>query len=59
MPLTPEHKAEIKRAKLELASNDTLNLNRPDQLLRLPGLLDDALAFCKNDENFKRGGSTS
>lgn len=59
MPLTAEHKAEIKRAKLDLASNDTLNLDRPDQLLRLPGLLDDALAFCKNDENFKRGASGS
>ncbi len=57
MPLTAIHKAEIKRAKLELANNDTLNLDRPDQLLRLPGLLDDALAFCKNDENFKRSGS--
>lgn len=59
MPLTAEHKAEIKRAKLELASNDTINIDRPDQLLRLPGLLDDALAFCKNDDNFKRGASSS
>ncbi len=59
MPLTAEHRAEIKRAKLELGNNDTLNLNRPEQLVRLPGLLDDALAFCKNDENFKRGGSAS
>lgn len=57
MPLTGEHKAEIKRAKLELGANDTINLDRPDQLLRLPGLLDDALAFCKNDDNFKRGST--
>lgn len=54
MTLTAEHKAEIKRAKLELAPNDTINIDRPDQLLRLPGLLDDALAFCRNDDNFKR-----
>ena len=59
MPLSAEHKAEIKRAKLELAGNDTISVSRPDLLLRLPGLLDDALAFCKNDENFKRGSSTS
>lgn len=59
MPLTAEHKAEIKRAKLDLSNNDTISIDRPDQLLRLPGLLDDALAFCKNDENFKRGASTS
>jgi hypothetical protein len=57
MPLTSEHKAEIKRAKLELATNDSINIDRPDQLLRLPGLLDDALAFCKNDDNFKRAAS--
>lgn len=59
MPLTDAHKAEIKRAKLELASGDSIMLDRPDQLLRLPGLLDDALAFCKKDENFKRSGASS
>jgi hypothetical protein len=57
MPLSAEHKAEVKRAKLELAVNDTIALDRPDHLLRLPGLLDDALKFCKNDDNFKRGNS--
>lgn len=59
MVLTAEHKAEIKRAKLELTPNDTINIDRPDQLLRLPGLLDDALAFCRNDENFKRSSTAS
>lgn len=59
MPLTAEHKAEVKRAKLDLLANDTISLDRPDQLLRLPGLLDDALVFCKNDDNFKRGGAGS
>ena len=54
MPLTDTHKAEIKRAKLELGTNDSIHLDRPDLLLRVPGLLDDALAYCKNDNNFKR-----
>ncbi len=58
MPLTTEHKAEIKRSKLVLNQNDTIAIDRPDQLLRLPGLLDDALMFCKNDDNFKRVNST-
>lgn len=55
MALTDAHKTEIKRAKLELGANDSIQLDRPDMLLRVPGLLDDALAYCKNDENFKRG----
>lgn len=54
MPLTAAHKAEIQRAKLELGSGDTIMLDRPNQLLRLTGMLDDALAYCKHDDNFKR-----
>lgn len=59
MPLSAAHKAEIKRAKLELSSGDAVMLDKPDQLLRLPGLLDDALTFCKNDDNFKRGSTST
>lgn len=58
MPLTDAHRAEIKRSKLETGAGDTIVLDRPEHLLRLTGLLDDALAFSKNDENFKRGAST-
>lgn len=58
VPLTDAHKTEIKRAKLEIGTNDNIYLDRPDLLIRLPGLLDDALAFCKDDENFKRGQNT-
>ncbi len=57
MPLTEAHKTEIKRAKLEMGANGGIALDRPDQLLRLPGLLDDALMFCRNDENFKRSSN--
>jgi hypothetical protein len=54
MPLTDAHKLEIKRAKLALGASDAIAIDRPEHLLRLPGLLDDALAFCSNDDNFKR-----
>ncbi|RCS59737.1 type I restriction endonuclease [Parvibium lacunae] len=54
MPLTEQHRLEIKRAKIEMMGSDSLVLDKPDLLSRIPGLLDDALAFCKNDENFKR-----
>lgn len=59
MPLTDTHRAEIKRSKLELGSGDTILLDRPEHLLRLTGLLDDALAFSKNDDNFKRSNTAA
>lgn len=54
IPLTESHKSEIRRSKIELLTGDSIALDKPDHLLRLTGLLSDALAFCKNDENFKR-----
>lgn len=59
MPLTDAHKAEIKRAKLTIGSNDNIQVDKPDHLLRIAGLIDDALAWCKNDDNFKRSGGSS
>jgi hypothetical protein len=58
MPLTDTHRLEIKRSKLEAGPNDSVILDQPNDLLRITGLLDDALCFCKNDENFKRGPAT-
>lgn len=54
IPLTDAHRAEIKRARMELGSRETVFLDKPENLQRLAGLLADALNFCKNDENFKR-----
>lgn len=54
MPLTEAHRVEVKRARLEIGPGDTIILDRPDHLLRLAGLVDDALEYCRNDENFKR-----
>lgn len=52
--LTDAHKAEIARARLELTSADHIYLDRPENILRIAGLLGDALAYCKNDDNFRR-----
>lgn len=59
MPLSEVHRAEIRRAKLEIGANDSIMLEKPDHLLRISGLLDDALAHCRNDENFKRASTPS
>jgi hypothetical protein len=52
--LTDAHRAEIARARMEMGPGETIFLDKPGNLQRLAGLLADALAFCKNDENFKR-----
>lgn len=51
--LTEQHIAEIKRAGLETGPGDQVIIDKPENLLRIPGLLFDALIYCKNDENFK------
>jgi hypothetical protein len=53
MALTPQHITEIKRAALEMSTGNQVVIDKPEHLMRIPGLLFDALAFCKNDENFK------
>lgn len=52
--LTDAHRAEIARARMEMGPGETIMLDKPDNLQRLAGLLADTLAFCKDDENFKR-----
>lgn len=56
IPLTAVHKAEIARARMQMASGEQIAVDKPDHILRLPGLLADALEYCKNDENFRRKG---
>lgn len=54
IPLTDQHKAEITRARLVLVGTDQIAIERPENILRLAGVVGDALAFCKNDDNFRR-----
>lgn len=52
--MTPERRREVERAGLEVGSNDTVSLPSPDHLMRIPGILFDALDYCRNDENFRK-----
>jgi len=54
-PITVAHQAEAQRAGLEVGRNGQILLNKPEDLYRLAGILRDALSYCKNDENFRRG----
>ncbi|KAF0215635.1 MAG: hypothetical protein FD174_4083 [Geobacteraceae bacterium] len=50
---TDEHKAQVAKAGLELGPGNSVVLDKPESLMRLSGLIFDALAFCKDDNNFK------
>src|SRR5690606_8586886 len=54
-PITSAHQAEAERAGLEIGRNGQILLSKPEDLYRLAGMLRDALTYCKNDENFRRG----
>lgn len=54
-PITSAHQAEAERAGLEIGRNGQILLSKPEDLYRLAGMLRDALAYCKNDDNFRRG----
>lgn len=47
------HQAEIQRAGLEVNGNNII-INRPENILRISGLIRDCLEYCQNDENFSR-----
>lgn len=53
MELTDQHLAEIRRAGLEVGAGNQIVIDKPDNLMRLAGLLFDALSYCQTDENFK------
>lgn len=54
VPLTDTHRTEISRASLQIGSSDQVLLDKPEDLYRLVGIVSDALAYCKDDENFRR-----
>ncbi|MGE4337782.1 MAG: hypothetical protein AB7E55_17640 [Pigmentiphaga sp.] len=58
-PITDAHRAEATRAGLEIGAGGHIILDKPENLYRLAGMLRDALAFCKNDDNFRRGARNS
>lgn len=52
--LTEQAKDEIKRAGLEIGAGDQIIIEKPENILRIAGLIIDAYEYTKNDENFKR-----
>ncbi|MCG9054745.1 type I restriction enzyme HsdR N-terminal domain-containing protein [Laribacter hongkongensis] len=52
--LSEQSRNEVSRAGLEIGAGEQIIIDRPENLLRLPGLLFDAYSYCSNDENFRR-----
>lgn len=52
--LTDKIKDEVKRAGLEIGAADQIIIDKPENVLRISGLILDAYEYTKNDENFKR-----
>ncbi len=55
VPITDERRREVARAGLQIGAGDTILLSQPDHLARIPGIVFDALEYCRDDANFKRG----
>ena len=45
--------AEVERAGLELAPGNQIIIDRPENILRLSGLILDSYNYCLNDDNFR------
>lgn len=56
VPMTDERRREITRAGLQFGPSDSILLHQPEHLMRIPGIMFDALSYCQDDNNFKRSG---
>ena len=52
--LTEKMKEEIKRAGFKIGTGEQIIIDKPENVLRIAGLINDAYEYTKNDENFKR-----
>lgn len=54
VPMTDDRRREVTRAGLQFGPSDSIILHQPEHLMRIPGILFDALEYCREDNNFKR-----
>jgi len=54
LEINEERHAEIIRAGLELAAGGHIIIDRPENILRLTGLIIDSYHYCIDDENFRQ-----
>ena len=52
--LTEQHKAMVSKSGLEFGAGGSIVIDKPESVMRLSGIIFDTLAYCQNDNNFKR-----
>lgn len=52
--LSEQHRGAVAKAGLELGAGGSILLDKPENLIRLSGIILDSLAYCQDDNNFKR-----
>ena len=52
--LTENMKKEVKRGGLEIYAGEQIIIDKPENILRIAGLINETYEYTKNDENFKR-----
>ncbi|OTQ32757.1 hypothetical protein B6D19_04415 [Gilliamella apicola] len=45
---------EVNRAGLEIYAGEQIIIDKPENILRIAGLINETYEYTKNDENFKR-----
>lgn len=54
--LTEQHTEKAIKRGLELGTGGSIVLPKPEYIMKLSSLVNDALAYCQDDNNFKRDG---
>ena len=52
--LSENMKKEVKRGGLEIYAGEQIIIDKPENILRIAGLINETYEYTKNDENFKR-----
>lgn len=52
--LSENMKKEVKRGGLEIYAGEQIIVDKPENILRIAGLINETYEYTKNDENFKR-----
>jgi predicted type IV restriction endonuclease len=56
VPMTSDRSNQVARSGLQVQANNTISLSKTEHLMKLSGIIVDALEYCQDDENFRKKG---
>lgn len=59
IPMDAERRREVARAGLKFGAGESIQIGSPENILRITGLIFDALRYCADDDNFRRATPTT